>query len=170
MFFLGAAFMLLETKAVVQLALLFGGTWLVNSLVFFTVLTMVLLANLYVLKAPAIALAWHYAGLLLFLAVSVMVPLDVFLGGGMLWRYVVPCALALGPMFFAGVIFARSFRDSSHPDHAFGSNIAGSVVGGLSEPLSMLLGFRHLLLLAMVYYLLSLWSPSFRGRAIGTPR
>jgi hypothetical protein len=34
----------------------------------------------------------------------------------------------------------------------------------------MLLGFRHLLLLAMVYYLLSLWSPSSRGRAIGTPR
>ena len=30
--------------------------------------------------------------------------------GGVLMRYVVPCALALGPMFFAGVIFARSFR------------------------------------------------------------
>ena len=50
LFFLGAAFMLLETKAVVQLALLFGSTWLVNSLVFFTVLIMILLANLYVLK------------------------------------------------------------------------------------------------------------------------
>src|SRR5262249_12825726 len=33
MFFLGAGFMLLETKAVVQLALLFGSTWLVNALV-----------------------------------------------------------------------------------------------------------------------------------------
>ena len=41
-----------------------------------------------------------------------MVPLDAFLSGGMLWRYAVPCGLALGPMFFAGVIFARSFRDS----------------------------------------------------------
>ena len=51
MFFLGAAFMLLETKAVVQLALLFGSTWLVNSLVFFTALILILLANLYVLKA-----------------------------------------------------------------------------------------------------------------------
>ena len=36
MFFLGAAFMLLETKAVVQMALLFGSTWLVNSAVFLT--------------------------------------------------------------------------------------------------------------------------------------
>jgi spermidine synthase len=170
MFFLGAAFMLLETKAVVQLALLFGGTWLVNSLVFFTVLVMVLLANLYVLKVPAIRVGWHYAGLLVSLAVSVMVPLDAFLGGGMLWRYAAPGGLALGPMFFAGVVFARSFRDSSNPDHAFGSSIAGSVVGGLSEPLSMLLGFRHLLLLAMAYYLLSLWSPSGSIRARAGPR
>ena len=38
MFFLGAAFMLLEAKAVVQMALLFGSTWLVNSLVFITAL------------------------------------------------------------------------------------------------------------------------------------
>jgi hypothetical protein len=43
-----AAFMLLETKAV-QLALLFGSTWLVNSLVFFTALILILAANRYVL-------------------------------------------------------------------------------------------------------------------------
>jgi hypothetical protein len=60
-------------------------------------------------------------------------------------------------MFFAGVIFAQSFRDSVEPDIAFGSNIAGSVVGGLSEPFSMLLGFQHLLLLAVAFYLLSAW-------------
>ena len=38
MFFLGAGFMLIETKAVVQMALLFGGTWIVNSVVFCAVL------------------------------------------------------------------------------------------------------------------------------------
>jgi hypothetical protein len=83
----------------------------VNSLVFFTVLILVLLANLYVLRAPAIALAWHYAGLVLFLSVSVWVPPEGFPGEGILRRY-----------------------DSSSPDHAFGSNIAGSVVGGLTAP------------------------------------
>ncbi len=165
MFFLGAGFMLLETKAVVHLALLFGSTWLVNSLVFFTVLILILLANLYVLRAPPIHVGWYYAGLLLFLGIGTLVPLDAFLGGTVVRRYVVPCVLALGPMLFAGAIFASSFRDSSDPDQAFGSNIAGSVVGGLSEPLSMLLGFRHLLLLAMLYYVLSMWSPSFRLRA-----
>jgi hypothetical protein len=160
MFFLGAAFMLLETKAVVQLALLFGSTWLVNSLVFFTVLILILLANLYVLAVPKIHLVRHYLGLMLFLAASILIPLQGFLEGGILWRYGVPCLLALGPMFFAGVIFAQSFRQARNPDQAFGSNIAGSVLGGLSESFSMLLGFRYLLLIAMAFYALSAWMPA----------
>jgi hypothetical protein len=162
MFFLGAAFMLLETKPVVQLALLFGRTWLVNMMVFFTMLVLILLANLYVLWFRPVRLVWYYTGVLGFLAAGVLVPLDVFLGGGPPWHYVAPCFLALGPMLFAGVIFARSFQDARDPDRAFGSNIAGSVLGGLSEPFSILLGFRHLLLLAMLFYILSMWSP--RGR------
>ena len=44
LFFMGAAFLLLETKAVVQFALLFGTTWFVNALVFAGVLAIVLLA------------------------------------------------------------------------------------------------------------------------------
>jgi hypothetical protein len=159
MFFLGAAFMLLETKAVVQLALLFGSTWFVNSMVFFTALVLVLLANLYVLKGRQVGLAWHYAGLLALLAAAIATPFEIFLGGGVFMRYVAPCALALGPMFFAGVIFARSFRGSADPDMAFGSNIAGSVLGGIAESLSTLLGFQYLLLVAVAFYLLSAWRP-----------
>ena len=53
MFFLGAGFMLVETKAVVHMALLFGSTWMVNSVVFFAVLVMILLANLFVLQGQA---------------------------------------------------------------------------------------------------------------------
>ncbi len=162
MFFLGAAFMLLETRAVVQMALLFGSTWLVNSAVFFTVLILILLANLYVLKVQRVHLFWHYVGLLIFLIAGALIPVEVFLGGGILWRYAAPCILALGPMLFAGVIFAQSFRDARTPDLAFGSNIAGSVLGGLAESFSMLLGFQHLLLLAMLFYLLSAWSPRLR--------
>jgi SAM-dependent methyltransferase len=160
MFFLGAGFMLLETKAVVQLALLFGSTWIVNSMVFFTVLVLILLANFYVLKAQPSRFLWYYLGLFALLGCAIAVPLDLFLGGGMVWRYIVPCVLALGPMLFAGVIFALSFRGSRDPDVAFGSNIAGSVVGGLAESVSMLTGFRYLLLLAIAFYLLSAWPRS----------
>ncbi len=164
MFFLGAAFMLLETKAVVQMALLFGSTWLVNSAVFFSALLLILLANLYVLKMPSVRLNLPYGALLASLAVSVLVPFDIFLSGGIVWRYVLPCLLALGPMFFAGIIFARSFRDEAHPEHAFGSNIAGSMIGGLAEQFSTLLGFQHLLILAICFYLLSTWTPTLRAR------
>jgi len=157
MFFLGAGFMLLETKAVVQLALLFGSTWLVNSLVFFTVLVLILLANAYVIKARKIDLAWHYAGLAAFLAIGALAPVGSFLSGGLVVRYVLPCLIAVGPMFFAGVIFARLFRNAPDPDVAFGSNIAGTVVGGLTESVSMLLGFRYLLLVALAFYSLSIW-------------
>src|ERR1700694_5372720 len=44
LFFMGAAFLLLETKNVVQFALLFGTTWFVNSLVFLGILVAVYLA------------------------------------------------------------------------------------------------------------------------------
>src|ERR1043165_1109646 len=50
LFFLGAGFMLIETKAVVTMALLFGGTWIVNSVVFTAILIMILLANLLTFK------------------------------------------------------------------------------------------------------------------------
>jgi hypothetical protein len=60
------------------------------------------------------------------------------------------------PVFFAGVIFATAFRDSRQPDVDFGWNVAGIILGGLSEPLSLILGFNKLLLVAGAYYLLSL--------------
>ena len=63
MFFLGAGFMLLETKGVVHMALLFGSTWMVNSIVFFSILTMILLSNLYVLAVRPRRL-WPYFMLL----------------------------------------------------------------------------------------------------------
>ena len=137
---------------------------MVNSLVFAVVLILILLANLYVYWIREVRLAWHYAGVMILLAVAAFSPTDLFIAGGMFWRYALPAGLALGPMFFAGVIFARSFRDARSPDQAFGSNIAGAVVGGLCESFSTLLGFRYLLLLAALFYMLSAWVPLLRLR------
>lgn len=155
MFFLGAGFMLIETKAVVHLALLFGSTWLVNSVVFFAVLIMILLANLYVHKLRPSALRFYYAGLFAALALNVLIPLDFFLGINRLTQVAASCALVFAPIFFAGVVFAVSFSRSSQPDHDFGANTAGAMAGGLAENASMLLGFRYLLLVAVAFYFLS---------------
>ncbi len=159
MFFLGAGFMLLETRSVVHMALLFGATWMVNSIVFFAILTMILVSNLYVLAVRPVRLWPYYTLLLTALLVNSLVPMDAFLTLPDLSKTVLSCAVAFSPIFFAGVIFATAFRSSARPDIDFGANIAGIILGGLSENLSLVLGFNHLLWVAMGYYLLSglLW-------------
>jgi hypothetical protein len=83
--------------------------------------------------------------------------MGLFLSGGILLRYMVPCVIVLGPIFFAGVVFAQTFRNTSNPDYALGSNIAGAVLGGLAESFSAVLGFQYLSLVAIAFYLLSAW-------------
>jgi len=156
MFFLGAGFMLLETKGVVHMALLFGSTWIVNSIVFFAILVMILCANLYVLRVRPVRLGAYYALLVAALLVNALVPMSAFLSLAPAARIAASCLVVFLPVFFAGVIFAAVFRDSRQPDVDFGSNVAGIVLGGLSEQLSLVLGFNYLLLVAAAYYLLSL--------------
>jgi hypothetical protein len=155
MFFLGAGFMLLETKGVVHLALLFGSTWMVNSIVFAAILTMALLSNLYVVAFQPRRLWPYYSLLIASLALNLAVPMTSFLELHGLIRVVVSCLVVFVPVFFAGVVFAASFRDCARSDVAFGSNIGGVILGGLSENLSLMIGFSNLLILATAYYMLS---------------
>jgi SAM-dependent methyltransferase len=155
MFFLGAGFMLLETKGVVHMALLFGSTWVVNSIVFFAVLVMILASNLYVLALRPQRLWPYYALVGAALAVNALVPMSTYLALADPWKTIVSCAVVFVPVFFAGVIFAAAFGASRRPDVDFGSNIGGVILGGLSEYLSVMLGFSHLLLVAVAFYALA---------------
>ncbi|MBY0524314.1 MAG: hypothetical protein K2R98_12990 [Gemmataceae bacterium] len=158
MFFLGAGFMLVETKAVVNMALLLGSTWMVNSLVFAAVLAMILLANLWVILRRPEHLGVYYAGLFAALALNALLPLDVLLGLERTWQLLAAGVLLAAPILFAGVIFAVSFARCEYPDRAFGANIAGAMLGGIAENLSMLIGFQYLVLVAVGFYALSaLW-------------
>jgi hypothetical protein len=154
-FFLGAGFMLVETKAVVTMALLFGSTWIVNSVVFFAVLVMVLLANYWALRFKPVRLWPYYLGLLLTLFLNTAIPLDFFLGMTRSVQVIASCSLVFAPILFAAVIFAAAFKRTVEPDRALGINIAGAMVGGLAEYSSMLLGFQYLLLVAIIFYALS---------------
>jgi spermidine synthase len=155
LFFLGAGFMLVETKAVVAMALLFGSTWVVNSVVFFAVLVMILFANRWTLRFQPERLWPYYAGLLISLVLNTVIPLDFFLGMNRSIQVIGSGLLAFAPILFAGVIFAASFKRTSEPDRAFGINIAGAMLGGLAEYSSMLLGFQYLVLVAILFYTLS---------------
>lgn len=52
MFLMGAGFLLLETKGLTELALIFGGTWIVNAIVFSGLFAFILVATLWVQRRP----------------------------------------------------------------------------------------------------------------------
>jgi spermidine synthase len=155
MFFLGAGFMLLETKGVVHMALLFGSTWVVNSIVFFAILSMILLSNLFVMAARPTRLWPYYVVLFASLLINVLVPMDTYLSLPGAGKVIVSCLVVYLPVFFAGVVFGTLFRASAQPDVDFGSNVGGIILGGLTEYLSLIFGFNALIGIAIGYYALS---------------
>lgn len=159
-FALGVAFLLLETKSLSLFALLFGSTWTVNALAFIGVLSSVLLANLVVQRAGS----WRRAvprpvllGLLFgSLAAAYLCPASVLLGiGSSPVRFVAAAALVFSPIFAANLLFSREFASSDESARAFGWNILGAVVGGGLEYLSLLVGYRNLLVLVALCYVVA---------------
>jgi hypothetical protein len=116
---------------------------------------MILLSNLFTLAFKPRVLWPYYMLLVIALLVNVYVPMSDFLNLSRVARIVASCAVVFVPVFFAGVIFAAAFRDSLQPDRDFGSNIGGVILGGLSENLSLMFGFNHMLLVAITFYVLS---------------
>jgi hypothetical protein len=66
-------------------------------------------------------------------------------------KVLLSCFVVFAPDFFAGVIFTTVFGASHRPDVDFGSSIGGVILGGLSENLSLVVGFNNLLLVAIAY-------------------
>src|SRR5438270_10067290 len=174
LFFMGAAFLLLETKNVVQFALLFGTTWFVNSLVFLGILVAVYLA-IEVARRVELGPSWRlYVALLVALAIAWLVEPDLLLGLNVVPRFVVAVAVAFVPVFLANLVFARRFRDVAASNLAFGANLLGGMVGGVLEYVSLIMGYRVLLILIAALYAaafglqrrggLSLGAASWRAR------
>jgi hypothetical protein len=152
LFFMGAAFLLLETKSVVQFALLFGTTWLVNALVFAGVLLAVYLAielsRRVVVRRPILI----YVGLLASLVVAWMLPAAALLELSPVPRFVIAVVTAFTPIFLANLVFSQRFRDVGSSTTAFGANLLGAVAGGLLEYAALITGYRALLIVVAVLY------------------
>ena len=152
LFFMGAAFLLLETKNIVQFALLFGTTWFVNALVTAGVLVSVFAAvevsRHVVFRRPALL----YAALLAALIVAWAVPPSSLLSLSPLPRFVLAVIIAFAPIFLANMVFAQRFRDTADSATAFGANLLGAMVGGILEYASLVVGYRWLLVFVAVLY------------------
>ena len=147
--------MLVETKGITEAAKIFGGTWIVISIIILLILTMAFFANLLIYKK--IKIKENYIYLLLFLSIifsyyatSLRIE-DYSLN---LAKILNPVFLTL-PLFFSGLAFSNELKKLNSPSIALSSNILGALFGGLLEYNSMYFGFKFLYLLAVIVYFLS---------------
>jgi hypothetical protein len=142
---MGIAFLVLETKSVIQFSLLFGTTWLNNSLIFLAVLLLVLAANwTAAVLENARPVLWTIYGLLL---VSSLFPLWYPLSNllnieSTFVRFVAASLMTFSPIYFANLIFSLTFKDQKIAEHIFGWNLLGATFGGILEYGSMAWGYN----------------------------
>ena len=162
-FLLGVAFLLLETRSLVTFSLLFGSTWIVNSLVFFAVLASVLLAIAINARFKIRNPVPLYVALLVSILVAWLVPPASLLIEPAWLRYLLAGILAFAPVFFANLVFSHSFRDTWTADMAFASNLLGAMVGGALEYIGLLTGYQSLLIVVAGLYVAA-WLAASRFR------
>ena len=161
MFFLGAAFMLLELHAISFLSLLYGSTWMTSALVINGVLIMIFFANLIIIKLGQKITSRQpliYAALLAAILLSYSVSLDGVLNifhHNHLIAYPAVTVITILPMGVAAAVFASAFSTSSNASQTLAFNLFGAVVGGLLEYLSNYIGIHNLLLVAASIYFAS---------------
>lgn len=151
MFFLGQSFMLIETKSITQLSLIFGATWLVSSIVIALVLLLAYIATivvknrkmnlhlLYVLLFASLLLEYFYE----IPASSTLPPIAVAS---------VSSLIACLPIMFGSMIFSTYFKVAPSPAAYFSANLLGVSIGGLTENLCIVMGLRNLTLVAAALY------------------
>ena len=152
MFLYGLAFLLIETKFVTTMNLVWGATWLTSAVVFGAILAMILIGTVLMQLRP-LPWAWAAAGLVLALFATYLVPTEALVGRSTAVRLLLSVLMVGGPIFFASVCFALRFRVRPAADIAFGWNLLGAVAGGLLEFFSMSLGLKALTLIAILAYL-----------------
>lgn len=155
LFFMGAAFLLLETKNIATFALLFGTTWFVNALVFGGVLLIVLAAVETTRKFKTPPLPIVYAGIAISLAAAWVIPEEWLLAMDFAPRLIAATLVAFVPIYLANVAFAKRFQESGDTRSAFAINLLGTIVGGCLEYAALFTGYNNLLIVVGALYLLA---------------
>jgi SAM-dependent methyltransferase len=168
-FLLGAGFMLLETKSIIQFALLWGSTWVVASLAIAAVLTMALVAN-WVVSRVEITRPWLVAAALLaLLAINYAVPVGRIGFESRAAESAFYALLMFSPIVCAGLLFGSAIKESTSLPRDYGTNLLGAMVGGVGEYLSLLTGFSALLLVIGACYVGAVAFRTRRGVRAAVP-
>jgi hypothetical protein len=114
--------------------------------------------------------SWLYAPLLASLVVLWIVPREWVLSLSFAARVAWAILVVPLPIFFAGLIFSTTFRDSDRPAAVFGANLIGATLGGFLEYLGMAIGTGALSTIIIAAYLASLACQSLGDRDNRTER
>ncbi|MDO8735253.1 MAG: methyltransferase domain-containing protein [Elusimicrobiota bacterium] len=155
-FFLGAGFMILETSAIIRMAMLFGSTWIVNSIVIIAILVMAFFATYITNRFSPDNNKRFYIYLFLIITANILIPLKTFLIFPYYLKIILSSLLLFLPIYFSGVIFATSFSKSENPQSSLGSNLIGSMFGGCLEYIALKYGYGSLMFLLLGVYLVSI--------------
>jgi SAM-dependent methyltransferase len=158
-FFLGAGFMLIETKAITELGLLFGNSWQVVGIAIIGILVMAFLANWAVMRYTIERSSITYLLLGLSLAVGWWIAHTGGLPSSWLGRIGL-ATLLTSPMFFSGILFSTWLGARGTISGMMAMNLFGAMCGGLLEYNSMYFGFQFLYILAAGLYVLAILSES----------
>jgi spermidine synthase len=167
--FLGAGFMLVETKAVTELGLTFGNTWQVIAVAIASILFMAFLGNgavqLLKIRSPYLPYLFLFSTLILGWWVARIGGLPSTASGRVLTAIILT-----SPLFFSGIVFSTLLGRGSKISSAMSLNLVGAMCGGILEYNSMYFGFQMLYLIAFGLYAAALLSSIiFRARAAATP-
>jgi spermidine synthase len=163
-FFLGAGFMLVETKAITEMGLTFGNTWLVIAFAIASILVMAFLANALVqrvrVSTPLLAYFFLFATLAFGWWIAKGGGLPSTTAGRIGTAVILSC-----PLFFSGIVFSTLLSARSRISSAMSMNLMGAMLGGILEYNSMYFGFRFLYVLAAALYAAALLSGlTIRGK------
>jgi hypothetical protein len=144
--------MLLETKAIIQFALLWGSTWVVASLAIASVLAMALVANFVVshteIRRPVVV----GAALVALLLLNYAVPIGRIGFESRALESLFYALLEFSPILCAGLLFGSAIKRSTSVARDYGVNLLGAMVGGAAEYASLVTGFRVLLFIIAACY------------------
>jgi spermidine synthase len=151
-FFLGAGFMLIETKGITELGLVFGNTWSVIAVTVSGILLMVFFANHWVLRRGPVSHTRSFPLLGAALLVGLLLTRLSMAGVSVpLPKLLMPIALTL-PLLFAGLIFSSELARGGEVGGALSANLFGAMLGGFLEYNSMYWGYSSLYPLGMGLY------------------
>jgi hypothetical protein len=151
-FLLGAGFMLLETKAIIQFALLWGSTWVVASLAIASVLGMALAANFVVSRVEIRRPGLIGVVLVGLLVLNYAIPIGRIGFESRALESLFYAILEFSPILCAGLLFGSAIKRSTSVARDYGVNLLGAMVGGVAEYASLVTGFRMLLLIIAACY------------------